>query len=101
MSDGRKSVQQPDEDRIRDRAYQIWQQEGCPEGRDHIHWQMAAEQLAAEQGADNGGSRPSNPQAGGEAGERGGSGPMPDVAPPSVASETRKTRTRSAPKRTR
>ena len=88
-------MQQPDENRIRDLAYQIWQREGCPEGRDHIHWQMAVEQLAAEARQGNGGAN-----GGGAAGERGGSGPMPDVAPPSVASEARKARTRSSQKRT-
>ena len=92
-------MQQPDEDRIRDRAYQIWQQEGCPEGRDHIHWQMAVEQLGSEEREGNGSATPVGPTGGGEAGERGGSGPMPDVAPPSVASETRKARTRSTQKR--
>ena len=24
--------------KIRRRAYEIWESEGCPEGRDHIHW---------------------------------------------------------------
>jgi hypothetical protein len=24
--------------KIRRRAYEIWQSEGCPVGRDHIHW---------------------------------------------------------------
>jgi len=92
-------VQQPDENSIRDRAYQIWQREGRPEGRDHIHWQMAVEQLTAEEGEGHGAARPSGGEAG-EAGERGGSGPMPDVAPASVASGTRKSRTRSTSKRT-
>ena len=90
---------QPDENRTRDLAYQIWQREGCPEGRDHIHWQMAVAQLAAEARERTGGAKPSDPDGGGEAGERGGSGPMPDVAPPSVASEARKARTRSTQKR--
>ena len=94
-------MQQPDEDHIRRRAYQIWQQEGCPEGRDHIHWQMAAEQLAAEQRAGNGGGGRREPEPAGESGERGGSGPMPDVAPPSVPRQPRKARTRSTQKRTR
>ena len=26
---------------IRRRAHQIWEQEGCPEGRAHIHWLRA------------------------------------------------------------
>lgn len=83
---------QPDDTRIRERAYQIWQQEGCPEGRDHIHWQMAVEQIAAEE----------NEPPPAAAGERGGSGPMPDAAPPGVANAARKPRAtaRSAKKKT-
>ncbi len=34
--------------RIRDRAYDIWQQEGCPEGRADVHWEMARELVAIE-----------------------------------------------------
>jgi hypothetical protein len=29
------------EQRIREHAYQIWLEEGCPEGRDLDHWDMA------------------------------------------------------------
>jgi hypothetical protein len=36
------------EERIRQRAYQIWRDEGCPEGRANIHWEMAAELVAIE-----------------------------------------------------
>jgi hypothetical protein len=32
-------------DRIAVRAYYLWQEEGCPHGRDKEHWYMAAEQL--------------------------------------------------------
>lgn len=28
---------------IRTRAHQIWEEEGCPHGRDEIHWQKAYE----------------------------------------------------------
>jgi hypothetical protein len=34
--------------RIRERAYLIWLDEGRPEGRDNIHWQMAAELVAKQ-----------------------------------------------------
>ncbi len=34
------------EERIRQRAYAIWEQEGCPEGRQEEHWQRAREELA-------------------------------------------------------
>ena len=29
------------EDRVRAYAYRLWEQEGRPEGRAEIHWQMA------------------------------------------------------------
>jgi len=31
-----------EDDRIRAKAHEIWICEGCPEGRSHIHWEMAA-----------------------------------------------------------
>lgn len=30
-----------DHDMIRQRAFEIWEAEGCPEGRDEIHWHQA------------------------------------------------------------
>jgi hypothetical protein len=41
---------------IRERAYQIWEREGRPQGRDFEHWVMAQVELAA-QTAGNGGAR--------------------------------------------
>jgi hypothetical protein len=38
----------PDLERIRTRAYQIWEQEGRPHGRDREHWHEAERQLAVE-----------------------------------------------------
>lgn len=35
--------------RIRERAYQIWTEEGCPEGREDAHWEMAEELVAIEE----------------------------------------------------
>jgi hypothetical protein len=35
-----------DEDRIRDRAHQIWEGEGKPHGRDKEHWDQAAKELS-------------------------------------------------------
>jgi len=40
------------EQRIRQRAYQIWLDEGCPDGRENIHWEMAAELVAIENDED-------------------------------------------------
>jgi hypothetical protein len=37
-----------DEDRIRIRAHQIWERQGCPDGLAATHWQMAQEELAME-----------------------------------------------------
>jgi hypothetical protein len=34
------------EQRIRERAYRIWLEEGCPEGREKDHWDMATELVA-------------------------------------------------------
>ncbi len=36
------------EERIRARAHAIWQREGCPDGRDREHWDMATEEIAIE-----------------------------------------------------
>ncbi len=36
------------EQRIRERAYQIWLEQGQPEGRDKEHWERAKEELASE-----------------------------------------------------
>ena len=37
-----------DEARIRQRAFEIWEREGQPEGRQGEHWAQAAQELAAE-----------------------------------------------------
>ena len=34
--------------RIRERAYEIWQREGRPHGRDAEHWQRAEAEIEAE-----------------------------------------------------
>jgi hypothetical protein len=39
---------QPDEHRIRERAYGIWIEEGRPEGRDLAHWRLARQELQHE-----------------------------------------------------
>jgi Protein of unknown function (DUF2934). len=40
------------EERIRRRAYQIWQEEGCPTGQEERHWEMARQIIASEGSAD-------------------------------------------------
>ena len=37
-----------DQDLIRERAHQIWEREGRPEGRHLEHWEMASAEIAAE-----------------------------------------------------
>jgi hypothetical protein len=37
------------EERVRARAYKIWMEEGCPEGRSEMHWEMARELVAIEE----------------------------------------------------
>ena len=37
------------EHRIRERAYAIWEEEGCPEGNDREHWLRAEAEIAAEE----------------------------------------------------
>jgi hypothetical protein len=39
----------PLEQRIRHRAYQLWEQEGRPHGREHEHWQRARSEVMAAQ----------------------------------------------------
>jgi hypothetical protein len=36
------------EERVRKRAYRLWQEEGCPEGRADAHWDKARELVAIE-----------------------------------------------------
>ena len=38
----------PDEERIRHKAYELWLAEGKPEGRDRDHWELARELIAIE-----------------------------------------------------
>ena len=44
-ADQHKHRPEPDEDRIRLRAYEIWEEEGRPDGRAEEHWRMAKWQL--------------------------------------------------------
>jgi Protein of unknown function (DUF2934) len=34
------------EDRVRNRAYEIWEMEGCPNGLDREHWDKAIKELS-------------------------------------------------------
>jgi hypothetical protein len=37
------------DERVKERAYRLWVEEGCPEGRAEIHWEKARELVAIEQ----------------------------------------------------
>ena len=60
------------EDRVRERAYAIWEREGRPEGGAERHWTQAEGELRAEEG---GGSGPAAADATGTATEEAGIGP--------------------------
>lgn len=77
-----------DTDRIRQRAYELWEQEGCPEGRDMEYWLRAERELAQSEGADLGSPL-------GSAGEGGGARSEPDLAATTAEGG------RAAPKRAR
>ncbi|MEK0082380.1 DUF2934 domain-containing protein [Benzoatithermus flavus] len=64
-----------DADRIRQRAYELWEQDGRPEGHDLDYWLKAERDLAQNDGSDLG-----SPHGSG-AGETGGTRSEPDLAP--------------------
>ena len=47
-SDAANAATDPDEERIRRKAYELWLAEGKPEGRDLDHWELARELVAIE-----------------------------------------------------
>ena len=46
---GSKPLDEAEERRVRERAYEIWEEEGCPEGRELDHWLRAARERLADQ----------------------------------------------------
>lgn len=40
------------DERISLLAYQIWEEEGRPDGRDEVHWYLACQMVDAEDGAE-------------------------------------------------
>ncbi len=42
------NVMQDEMDAVRERAYQIWIEEGQPEGREHEHWRQACKDVGVE-----------------------------------------------------
>ena len=53
------------EQKIRERAHALWEQEGRPEGREHHHWQLATREIDGQTGEPTGdaGSASNRPQA--------------------------------------
>ena len=47
---GAPSTDDSREELIRRKAFYIWLDEGCPEGRAEVHWQMATDLVATEEG---------------------------------------------------
>lgn len=41
-------VERTIEDRVRERAYQLWEQAGCPDGRSAEFWHQAASEVGTE-----------------------------------------------------
>ena len=49
---------------VRERAYYIWEREGCPQGRELQHWQAAVRELSLEANSSNGaGGKSTKPHA--------------------------------------
>jgi hypothetical protein len=46
--DGASMNEREVEDRIRERAHRIWEQEGCPEGKADSHWELAKFAIAQQ-----------------------------------------------------
>lgn len=73
------------EQRIRERAYEIWENEGCPEGRGDEHWRQACAEYREAQEEAGAEQRGSLSEARGPAGERpptGIGGTSPGTSPP-------------------
>src|ERR1051326_7791435 len=48
-----RTMRSDQEERIRQRAYAIWQSEGHTHGREEEHWQRAEREIAAEEAGSN------------------------------------------------
>ncbi|HUZ63672.1 MAG TPA: DUF2934 domain-containing protein [Acetobacteraceae bacterium] len=52
-TDAEREAGESREARIRERAYAIWMEEGCPDGRQHEHWERAAREIGEEKKLDH------------------------------------------------
>ena len=76
------------DDRIRQRAYELWEREGRPEGREHAHWAEAAREIGAGSGDRSPAMKASEASRPSEAGGSVPSGnPSVDQLTPSQATE--------------
>lgn len=69
---------QGDEDRIRRRAYELWEREGRPEGRQSAHWEQAREDVARQ---GDGAALPRNGRADEPDSAKGGGAILPAAKP--------------------
>ena len=68
------------EEKIRRRAYEIWEAEGKPEGREQEHWERAAREIEQETSETGGGSTEPPEEAGLSSGLQPG-GTLPGASP--------------------
>lgn len=54
----------PDDPRVRERAYRLWEEEGRPDHRHLDHWAQAAREIEEEDRRNAGGPRVNSPDAG-------------------------------------
>jgi Protein of unknown function (DUF2934) len=73
-----------DADRVRQRAFELWEQDGRPEGRDMDYWFRAEAELTGQ-----GASGLETPAAGGASYANAGARGEPDVAAPGKAGASR------------
>lgn len=57
-------MNEQDDDRIRTRAYQLWEEEGRPEGKHEDHWQRASREIAESFGSGGQADGAPNPPSG-------------------------------------
>ncbi|WMT92884.1 DUF2934 domain-containing protein [Pelagibacterium sp. H642] len=60
------------EQRIRERAHQIWEEEGRPEGLEQDHWERAAREIDSEEGQPRDDGQLDNEQGSGNVGASSG-----------------------------
>ncbi|UEM05902.1 DUF2934 domain-containing protein [Skermanella rosea] len=90
------------EDRIKQRAYEIWEREGRPDGRGDVHWHMAVQEIRAEDGWVDDAADPAAPtddlgrQLGSAEAALSPEGAAAEETPPAEAPPARKPRARKA-----